>query len=56
MKSYRYNRIEKQTDNLWDAFVDHIDSVYFSGASELLDKQTLAFEYSQFKNDYAGVQ
>ncbi len=57
MKSYMYNRREEKLKaDLWDPFVDHIESIYFTGASELLDKQTLAFEYDHFRNDYAGVQ
>lgn len=57
MKSYRYNRREEELKaDFWDPFVDHIESIYFTGASELLDKQTLAFEYDHFKNDYLGVQ
>ena len=57
MKSYSYNSTEeKLKTNLWDPFIDHIVSIYFTGASELLDKQTLAFEYDHFMNDYAGVQ
>ena len=43
-------------NNLWDAFKDHIDSIYFPGASELLDRQTLAFEFNNFQNYFAGVQ
>ena len=57
MKSYGYNsKEEKLKTDFWDPFVDHIESIYFTGASELLDKQTLAWEYNQFKNYYAGVQ
>lgn len=56
MKSYRYNQSrDKRKDNLWDAFKDHMDSVYFPGASELLDRQTLAFEYNNFQNYFSGV-
>jgi len=57
MKSNRYNRSEEKLKaDLWDPFVDHIESIYFTGASELLPKQTLAWEYNQFKNNFAGVQ
>jgi hypothetical protein len=54
MKTYRYNqkREEKQVINLWDAFVTHLDTTYFPGASELLDKQLIAFEYAEFKSCY----
>lgn len=56
MKSKSYNSSkthEPETQNLWEAFVNHIDSIYFPGASELLDTQTIAFEYEQFKQCYA---
>jgi len=55
METYRYNqkREEKQGINLWDAFVSHIDSTYFPGASELLDKKLIAFEYEAFKSCYS---
>lgn len=57
MKSDRFKQSrDKQFDSLWDAFKDHIDSVYFPGASELLDRQSLAFEYNNFQNYFTGVQ
>lgn len=53
MKSESY-QVEKKEQiekaNLWDPFVSHIDSLYFSGAVDLLDKQTIAFEYDHFLN------
>ena len=56
MKSYRNDlyREENLLTNIWDAFVDHVDSIYFPGASELLDKKTLAFEYDSFWKCYWG--
>jgi hypothetical protein len=41
MDTYRYKQIkeEKQRTNIWDAFVSHLESTYFPGASELLDKK-----------------
>jgi hypothetical protein len=55
MKSYRYNKRKEETDriNIWDAFVNHLDTTYFPGASELLDKKLIAFEYDAFKSCYA---
>lgn len=38
---------------LWEAFISHVDSLYFSGASELLDNQTIAFEYELFKSYFS---
>ena len=45
-------REEKQRTNIWDAFVTHLETTYFPGASELLDKQLIAFEYEAFKSCY----
>lgn len=56
MKSYSYKNSKKeqnQKTNLWDAFVNHLESTYFPGASETLGTQLIAFEYEQFKNSYA---
>ncbi len=54
MKSYSNNHIKEENllTNIWDAFVDHIDSIYFPGASELLDKKTLSFEFESFVTYY----
>lgn len=55
MHTYRYNqkREEKQRTNLWDAFVAHLETTYFPGASELLDQKLIAFEYDVFKSCYS---
>lgn len=54
MKSNSYKkRDEKQ--NLWDAFINHLEQLYFPGAAEVLDRQTLAFEYETFTHDFAGA-
>jgi hypothetical protein len=52
-KSYK-NRDEKQ--NVWDAFVNHLDQLYFPGAEDFLDRQTLAFEYEAYIHDFAQGQ
>ena len=57
MKSNSYNNSRKeQTEktNLWDAFVNYLDSTYFPGASELLDTQLIAFEYEIFRDIYSA--
>lgn len=51
--SYKNSHDEKERTNLWDAFVTHLDSIYFLGASELLDTQTIAFEYDSFRESYS---
>jgi hypothetical protein len=56
MKSNSYKNSKKeqtQQTNLWDAFVNHLDSTYFPGASELLDNKLIAFEYDSFKQCYS---
>jgi hypothetical protein len=54
MKIYikRKEKEEETKMNLWDAFTNHLDSIYFPGATDSLDKQTLAFEYENFKACY----
>ena len=53
--SYKNRREEEKTrTNLWDAFVNYLDSTYFPGASEILDTKLIAFEYEAFKNCYAS--
>ena len=57
MKSLLYKNSQKemnQTINILDAFSDYIDSIYFPGASELLDTQLIAFEYEAFKNEVSA--
>ena len=55
MKSYSYKNSRQELNektSLWDAFLSHLESVYFPGASELLDKQLIAFEYEIFRDIY----
>ena len=57
MKSYSYKNSreeQNQKTNLWDAFVNHLESTYFPGASEVLDTQLIAFEYNNFKECYSA--
>lgn len=56
MKSYALktdNQKFTEKTSLWDAFVSYLESVYFPGASELLDKQLIAFEYEVFRDIYS---
>ena len=53
MKSKSYKNSREEKNNLWDAFVDYLENTYFPGASELLDTQTIAFEYEAFRSCYA---
>jgi hypothetical protein len=57
MKScdYKNSREEQKVKtNLWDAFVNHLENTYFPGASEILDTQTIAFEYESFKQYHSA--
>ena len=53
MKSKSYKNSREEKNNLWEAFVNHLEQIYFPGASELLDRKTIAFEYEAFKACYA---
>ncbi|NQU52176.1 MAG: hypothetical protein HQ522_06510 [Bacteroidetes bacterium] len=39
--------------NIYDAFVQHLDSIYFPGASEVLNTELIVFEYDSYKESYA---
>lgn len=54
MKSKSYKNSREEKTNLWDAFVDYLENTYFPGASELLDTQTIAFEYESFVSCYSN--
>ncbi|MDD3627760.1 MAG: hypothetical protein PHV06_10635 [bacterium] len=43
-----------QTIKILDAFSDYIDSIYFPGASEVLDPELLSFEFSKFSCDISA--
>ncbi|QIA07123.1 hypothetical protein [Draconibacterium halophilum] len=45
--------VMEENISIWDAFTSHMNTVYFSGASELLDKQIVAFEYHQFRSYFS---
>ncbi len=55
MNSYRYrtSKEDNQRINIWDAFVDFLETTYFPGAVELLDSKLVAFEYDAFKDCFA---
>ncbi len=51
MKTNRKNTAAEDQDkrqNLWEAFTQYLDSIYFEGAAELLDKELVSFEYNQY--------
>jgi hypothetical protein len=43
---------EKKETNVYDAFVSHLDSIYFPGASEVLETKLVAFEYERYIHTY----
>jgi hypothetical protein len=45
-------KFQKVVD-IWDEFIDHLDSIYFPGAAETLSKEQIAFEYENYKENYA---
>jgi hypothetical protein len=50
MKTYTLinGKNQEQVSNLWDSFIEYMNQVYFEGAVELLDTQTISFEYQQY--------
>ena len=49
-KAQKDERIQKT--NTYDAFLIHIESIYYEGASEVLEPELLNFEYNNFKENY----
>jgi len=57
MKTYKLKSAavdQENRQNLWEAFVTYLDSVYFEGAAELLDQELISFEYNQFVSSIAS--
>jgi hypothetical protein len=54
MKTYTLKSAAKnqETNTVWDAFVDYLETVYFEGAAEELDKELIEFEYNSYKSCY----
>ena len=50
MKTFKLTKAAEQEtrSNLWDEFTQYLDSIYFEGAAELLDKELVSFEYHEF--------
>lgn len=54
MKAYSKQNEEFATETeFYDAFVNYLDSVYFPGASEVLEPGLIEFEYANYKSSYA---
>ena len=43
-----------QNANLWVSFIEYMDQLYFDGATELLEKELVAYEYNQFVEIFAA--
>ena len=51
MKTYRLKSaaaVQENSTNLYEDFVNYLESVYFEGAAELLDQELICFEYNAF--------
>ena len=44
--------VQTETNN-YDSFVNYLDSVYFSGASEVLETELIAFEYENYVHSHS---
>lgn len=43
----------QNTENsVWENFVEYLDQIYFEGASELLEKELISFEYHQYRETF----
>mgnify|MGYP006967787759 CR=1 FL=1 len=56
MKTIRLSKAAEQEtrQNLWEEFTQYLDSIYFGGASEVLDKELVSFEYNQYISSIAS--
>lgn len=43
---------EQSVINIWESFVSYLESIYFEGAVELLDKELICFEYNDFIDNF----
>ena len=54
MKTYTLKSAAKnqETNTVWEAFVEYLETVYFEGAADELDKELVEFEYESYKSCY----
>ncbi len=54
MKTYTSKSAQKDQDNssVYEAFVEYLNSVYFEGAAETLDRELVRFEYETYLSYY----
>lgn len=55
MKTYDLQSpaINQKPSEVWDEFVNYLESIYFEGAAELLDTKLIAFEYNDYKRNFS---
>ena len=56
MKTYSTKSAAKNQESItvWDAFVNYLETVYFEGAAEELDRELVNFEYEAYKSCYGN--
>jgi len=54
MKTYTLKSAAKnqETNTVWDAFVEYLETVYFEGAFDELANEMVKFEYKSYKSCY----
>jgi hypothetical protein len=56
MKTYTSKSTKQDQDktNVYEAFVEYLNSVYFEGAAEILDEELINFEYAAYLSCYGN--
>jgi|GEM_PF-1442684 len=52
-ESFIYLMVEIRP-TLWEEFIQYLDTIYFEGAAELLDKELVSFEYNAYLSCYGN--
>ena len=53
-KNYGFmGKVDEKLLSLSDAFVDYLNDTYYPGAIEVLDTETVDYEFENFFNTYA---
>jgi hypothetical protein len=53
MKTDHSNSVET-FETKWENFVEYMNQIYFEGAVEILNKELVSFEFSQYIEDFAA--
>jgi hypothetical protein len=56
MKTYtsKSSAAEQEANTVWEAFVSYLETVYFEGAAEELDRELVNFEFEAYKSCYGN--